>query len=79
LLNNIKLDYLLKNKIKPKIWWDYTLSKEDKNIYFDIFNKEYNIDSITFYNYSYLDIIDKKINLFIYKDNKVTHLKVDLN
>lgn len=79
LLDVIKLDYLLKNKIKPKIWWNYPLSKEDKNNYFDIFNKEYNIDSITFYNYSYLDIIDHKICLFIYKDNKVTYFKVNLN
>ena len=75
LLNNIKLDYLLKNKMKPKIWWDYSLSKEDRNKYFDIFNKQYSIDSITFHNYSYIDTINNEIILFVYKDNKVTVYK----
>ena len=75
LLNNIKLDYLLKNKMKPKIWWDYSLTKEDRNKYFTIFNEQYNIDSITYHNYSYVDVIDNEIILFIYKDNKVTVYK----
>ena len=75
LLNYIKLDYLLKNKIKPKIWWEYSLNKEDRNKYFKLFNSKFNIDLQTFYNYSYLDIIDNNILLFIYKDNKVTLLK----
>jgi radical SAM superfamily enzyme YgiQ (UPF0313 family) len=79
LLNNIKLDYLLKNKMKPKIWWNYTLSKEERNNYFNLFNKKYNIDSITFYNYSYLDVIDDEAHLFIYKDNKVTLIRINLN
>jgi len=77
-LDIIKLDYLLKNKMKPKIWWDYSLSKEERSNYFNLFNKEYNIDSITFYNYSYVDIIDNEICLFIYKDNKVALLKTSL-
>ena len=78
-LNNIKLDYLLKNKMKPKIWWDYSLSKEERNNYFNLFNKQYNIDSITFYNYSYIDIIDDEVCLFIYKDNKATLYRINLN
>lgn len=75
LLNYIKLDYLLKNKLKPKIWWETSLSKEDKSKYFKLFNSKFNISLQTFYNYSYLDIIDGNILLFIYKDNKVTLLK----
>ena len=78
LLDTIKLDYLLKNKLKPKIWWNYSIGKEERNKLFDIFNKKYNIDSITFHNYSYLDIIYNEIHLFIYKNNTVTHLKTSI-
>lgn len=77
LLDNIKLDYLLKNKIKPKIWWEYTISREERNNYFILFNKQYNIDSLTLYNYSYLDVINDRITLFIYKNNSVTHLQLN--
>ena len=75
-LDLIKLDYLSKNKMKPKIWWDYSLSKEDRNKYFELFKEKYNVDSITFYNYSIVDIIDNKICLFTYKDNNVTQLNI---
>lgn len=78
-LNAIKLDYLLKNNIKPKIWWDYTLSKDSKNKYFEIFNKKYNIDQLTFFNYSYIDIFNDELYLFVYKENKVTLYKSYLN
>jgi len=74
-LYNIKLDYLLKNNIKPKIWWDYSLSKEDLKEYFKIFNIGHNIDSLTFYNYAHLEKHDNELLLFIYKNNKVTLLK----
>jgi hypothetical protein len=70
-LDTIKLDYLLKNKLKPKIWWNQTIKKEDKQKYFERFNKEYGIDNFTFYNYSYIDIIDNKVYVFIYKDNEI--------
>lgn len=75
-LNLIKLDYLLKNKMKPKIWWNYALSKEEKSKWFELFNQKYNIDSITFYNYSYLEVTNNETTLFIYKDNKVTQYKI---
>ena len=58
-LDSIKMDYLLKNIIKPKIWWDNKINKEDKNKYFEIFNEKYGIDNFVFYNYGYLDIIYK--------------------
>ena len=70
-LDVIKLDYLLKNKLKPKIWWESNISKEDKQKYFELFNRKYNIDNFTFYNYSHLDKINTSIYLFIYKNNKV--------
>lgn len=70
-LDAIKLDYLLKNKMKPKIWWKQMISKEDKNKYFELFNKEYGIDNFTFYNYSYIDIISGNLYLFIYKNNHI--------
>ena len=75
-LNYIKLDYLLKNKMKPKIWWNYSITKEERNAYFNLFNEKYNIDSITFYNYSIIDVIENKITLFIYKNNTVTKLEI---
>ena len=75
-LDLIKLDYLLKSKMKPKIWWNYGISKEDRSNYFKSFNKKYSIDSLTFYNYSYLDIINDEVCLFIYKNNNVTLLKI---
>lgn len=75
-LDVIKLDYLLKNKLKPKIWWKQTFNKEEKNNYFELFNSKYNIDNFTFYNYSYLDKINDDIYLFIYKDNMVKVIKL---
>ena len=66
------MDYLLKNKIKPKIWWDYSITKEDLKTYFNIFNNEHNIDSMTFYNYSHIEKQKNKLILFVYKNNKVT-------
>ena len=67
-LDKIKLDYLLKNTIKPKIWWNINI---DKNKYFKLFKDKYNIDQLIYYNYSHLDLIDNKIYLFIYKNNTV--------
>lgn len=78
-LYNIKLDYLLKNKIKPKIWWDYSINKEELKKYFNIFNKDHNIDSYTFYNYGHIERNNDELLLFIYKNNKVTLLKSYLN
>ena len=75
-LDVIKLDYLLKNKLKPKIWWDKTITREDKNKYFELFNKKYGIDNFTFYNYGYLDIINNEVCLFIYKNNDVKFIKL---
>ena len=76
-LDNIKLDYLLKNKIKPKIWWDYTLTKETIKTYIERFNNENNIDLHTLINYSHFEIINNQIHLFIYKNNSVTLLIKD--
>ena len=70
-LDVIKLDYLLKNKIQPKIWWPQIITKDKKHDYFKRFNEEYSIDNYTFYNYSYLDIINDELYLFIYKYNNV--------
>jgi hypothetical protein len=76
-LDVIKLDYLLKNKIKPKIWWENKINKEEKQKYFELFNKNFAIDNYTFYNYGYLDIINDKIYLFIYKNNTVRVLNIE--
>ena len=76
-LDIIKLDYLLKNKIKPKIWWENKINKEEKQKYFELFNKNFAIDNYTFYNYGYLDIINDKIYLFIYKNNTVRVLNIE--
>ena len=72
LLDAVKWDYLNKNKLKPKIWWPYSLSKAEKEKYFILFKDKYKIDSLTFYNYSYLEIIFNKIHLFTYKNNNLT-------
>ena len=48
-----------------------TILKEEMQGYFKRFNEEYGIDNFTFYNYSYLDIINDSVYLFIYKNNKV--------
>lgn len=78
-LDVIKLDYLLKNNIKPKIWWEQTISKEEKQKYFEMFNEKFGIDNYTFYNYSYVDVINESVYLFIYKDNKVEVITLLLN
>jgi len=78
LLYNIKLDYLLKNKIKPKIWWEYNLNKKDIQSYYDLFNNNYNIDSLTFFNYSHIEKYNNKLLLFIYKNNTVKLLTINI-
>ena len=70
------MDYLFKNKMKPKVWWEQPYSREDKNKYFELFNSKYNIDLQTFYNYSILDKINDKISLFVYKNNSIKHYEL---
>ena len=46
----LKLDYLLYNKIKPKVYWENEFKKQDIIREFQQINQEYNLDSL--YKYS---------------------------
>jgi len=74
LLYIIKQDYLTKNKIKPKIWWDSYITKQEKTFIFNKFIKEYptlNLDIL--YKYSKLERYKNEYFLVTYNDNINTY------
>lgn len=76
----IKKDYLTRTKIKPKIFWKSTITREERNhIYKELSNRE-NIDINELYNYAYLDkyTYNNKTTYFIinYKTHKTYELEL---
>lgn len=76
----IKKDYLTRIKIKPKIFWKSTITREERNhIYKELSNRE-NIDINELYNYAYLDkyTYNNKTTYFIinYKTHKTYELEL---
>lgn len=70
----IKQDYLTKNKIKPKIWWDSNISKQEKAFIFNKFirkNKELTEDIL--YKYSKLERYKNEYFLVTYYEKVNTY------
>lgn len=70
----IKQDYLTKNNIKPKIWWDNNISKGEKNFIFDKFIKTYqDLNKDILYKYSKLEKYENEYFLVTYLNNIKTY------
>jgi len=68
LLYIIKQDYLLKDKIKPKIWWDNDISKQERNLIYEKFIQKYNnLNLEILYRYSKLEKYLDEYFLVTYK------------
>lgn len=77
----IKKDYLTRTKIKPKIFWTSTITREERLIVYKMLSEKENIDINELYNYAYLDKyidIHNKVTYFIinYKTHKTYELEL---
>ena len=67
---SLKKDYLNRSKIKPKIFWEQDISKQEKNIIFKKIAKKNNITINNLYKHT---VITKYLNMYyvvLYKDFK---------
>lgn len=73
----IKQDYLTKNKIKPKIWWDNNITRSEKSLIFNRFISAYPmLTKDILYKYSKLEKYKNEYFLVTYfEDVKVYYLK----
>lgn len=67
LLFIIKEDYLTKNKIKPKIWWESTITREIRREVYLLFKEQYNLNIDELYKYAHLEKYDNEYLLINYK------------
>lgn len=67
LLFIIKEDYLTKNKIKPKIWWHPTVTREIRREIYLIFKEKYNLNIDELYKYAHLEKYNNEYLLINYK------------
>ena len=67
LLFIIKEDYLTKNKIKPKIWWHPTVTREIRREIYLIFKEKYNLNIDELYKYAHLEKYTNEYLLINYK------------
>ena len=68
LLFIIKEDYLLKNKIKPKLWWDKDISREERSEVYSHFKNKFNLNIDDLYRYGQLEKYNDNYLLVNYKD-----------
>lgn len=67
LLFLIKQDYLMKNKIKPKIWWNTDITRKERSLIFDMFIKAYpSLTKDILYKYSRLEKYKNEYFLITY-------------
>lgn len=67
-------DYLSIHKTKPKLWWEYSIDKENRKLLYEYISSHSNINIEDLYRYSivYKDNSLNKILISIYKDFKPT-------
>lgn len=77
----LKKDYLNRSKVKPKIFWDNLINKQEKRKVFENLSSKYNMDINIFYKYSVIMKYKDEYYITIYKDLKNTSytLKDDIN
>ena len=67
LLFIIKEDYLTKNKIKPKIWWESTITREERRKVYLYFKDNYSLNIDELYKYAHLEQYNNEYLLINYK------------
>ena len=67
LLFIIKEDYLTRNKIKPKIWWKTTITREERRKVYLHFKDNYNLNIDELYKYAHLEQYNNEYLLINYK------------
>lgn len=78
----LKLDYLLYNNIKPKIYWDNQVNKQDVLREFFLYNQKYPIDLlykyalVSHYKLGYIIVIylEKEKIIYYYSDNQTKRI-----
>lgn len=76
LLFIIKEDYLLRNRIKPKIWWQQNISRPERRSVYLIFKDKFNLNIDNLYKYAHLEKYQNDYLLIDYKSFNSYHLKV---
>ena len=67
----IKQDYLAKDKIKPKIWWDSSITREERNIVINQFVSLYpELNADLLFRYSKIEKYNNIYYLILYKPKK---------
>lgn len=71
LFSTIKQDYLLKTNIRPKIFWDTKITREERNEIYQSFNKKYPSLSLDLlYRYGHLEKYKNNYFLILYQPKK---------
>ncbi len=78
LLFIIKEDYLTKNKIKPKIWWQQTITREERRNVYLLFKEQYNLNIDELYKYGHLEKYNNQYLLINYKTFNKYKIKYSL-
>lgn len=65
---SLKKDYLNRSKIKPKIFWDNSIDKQNKRKIFEKLSEDYKIDINVFYKYSVIMKYQNEYYITVYKN-----------
>ena len=81
IIYSLKKDYLNRSKIKPKIFWDNLIDKQEKRKVFEQLSNKNNVDINIFYKYSVLIKYKSEYYITIYKNfsNTSYTIKDDIN
>lgn len=75
LLFLLKQDYLLKNKIKPKIWWERNIKREERLEIYNLFAQNFDLNIEELFRYGHLEKLGKNYFLVNYKTHEYYHYK----
>lgn len=67
LLYLIKQDYLEKYNVRPKIWWDQTINRSERNEIYKLFVSKYSLNIDVLFNYGKLEKYNNEYYLIIYR------------
>jgi anaerobic magnesium-protoporphyrin IX monomethyl ester cyclase len=79
--DKVKIDYLLRSKIKPKIFWDNNITKQTKRLIFENLsnNHSYNLNEL--FKHSVVIKVEENFHVFYYKNlisNQIIVKKKDI-
>lgn len=73
----IKKDYLTRVSIKPKIFWEYSISREERKLIYELVSKRYDIDINELYNHAHLEKYSNIYYIYDYKTKREYELTND--